>query len=463
MSSTLRSSGQLTLYPEGSIQELWAISFPLILSIFSVNLMYFLDRLILAQYDTHAMNSAVVAGLVFSIFQYGTIGIASISEVFVGQYNGAKKLSRIGEPVWQTIWFSIMTIFLFIPLALFAGPYLIPNPEYQSEGIPFFKTLMFFGPTFPLVASLSSFFVGRGRVKLVMVTTILSNVLNVTLDFVFIFGVPDVIPALGAKGAALATGISQAVQTIVLFTFFLNRTHREAYGTGFWQFNPKLFWQSFQLGVPNSISSIVELSAWSILALILASISDMHLTVFSIGESFFTLFAFGFWGLQKGITTVASNYFGAHHDDKISETLSSGVKIVLIIMLIFAIPMLIFPDPLISQFLNPSESPLQNAELQNYLVIALRWLWVYFLLDAIAWLISGVLTAAGDTKFVMVMNSISAWAFSVAPTYVVVSYFDGSPVITWTLSAVYGLLNSVSFYLRYRKRRGCSIPLYALT
>lgn len=461
MSTQPLAPGQLTSYREGSIQELWAISFPLILSVLSVNLMYFLDRLILARYDIHAMNAAVVAGLVFSIFQYGAIGIASISEVFVGQYNGAKKISRMGEPVWQTIWFSIFTTFLFIPLAIFAGPFLIPNPEYQAQGIPFFKTLMAFGPTFPLVASLSSFFVGRGQVKLVMVTTILSNILNVSLDFLLIFGVSGFLPALGATGAALATGIAQAVQAVVLLVIFLKRSHREIYGTDLWQFNARLFWQSLQLGIPNSISSIVELSAWSVLALLLASVSDMHLTVFSIGESFFTLFAFGFWGLQKGITTVSANYFGAHHDERVTETLASGIKIVLFIMLIFTIPMFVFPELLVSQFLNPQESSLHNAELQNYLVIAMRWLWVYFLLDGIAWLISGVLTAAGDTKFVMILNSISAWAFSVVPTYLVVSYLDGSPVITWILSAGYGLLNSLSFYLRYRKTRGSYMALYA--
>jgi len=108
--------GQLTRYSEGSVQELWAISYPLILSILSVNMMLFFDRLILARYNTGAMNAAVLAWLIFSIFQLGTIGIASIAEVFVGQYNGAKKLNKMGEPVWQMIWFSLMTGFIFIPI-----------------------------------------------------------------------------------------------------------------------------------------------------------------------------------------------------------------------------------------------------------------------------------------------------------------------------------------------------------
>lgn len=456
--------GQLTRHREGSVKELWAISFPLILSMLSINVMTFVDRLILAKYDTRAMNAAVVAGLVFSIFQYGAIGIASVSEVFVGQFNGAQKWQRIGEPVWQMVWFSLMTAFLFVPIGLWGGTFFISNPEYIDDGVPFFRWMMIFGPSFPLVAALSSFFIGRGRVKLVMITTILSNVLNIMLDFLLIFGVEPLIPSLGASGAAIATGASQAVQAILLLAVFLRRRHREKHGTGEWIFKPKLFWQVLKIGFPSAMSSIIELTAWSVLAQLLAAVSVAHITIYSIGDSFFVLFTFGFWGLQKGLTTVVANYIGANREHIVSSCLFSGIKIVLAIMLLFTIPLFFFPETLVELFLNKEAAPGVNAELMSYATNAMRWLWVYFMLDAISWLICGVLTAAGDTKFVMVMNSIGAWIFSIVPTYIVVGHLGGSPVVTWTLFALYGLLNSFSFFLRYRSKRWSKEqPLHAMT
>lgn len=452
----MSNQGALTCHSPGSVKELWAISFPLILSMLSINVMTFVDRLILAKYDTRAMNAAVVAGLIFSIFQYGAMGIAAVSEVFVGQYNGANKSARMGAPVWQMIWFSLMTSFLFIPLGLWAGPVFIPNPEYMQEGIPFFKWMMIFGPAFPLVTALSSFFVGRGSVKFVMITTVLSNILNITLDFILIFGVEGVVDALGASGAAIATGASQALQAVLLLVVFLHRRHREIHGTAEWKFQSRLFWQVLKIGFPSAMSSIIELSAWSILAQILVSVSEAHITIYSIGDSFFVLFTFGFWGLQKGITTVVANYIGADREDMVGRCLMSGIKIVFAIMLLFTVPLFFFPEILVQQFINPETGQELNQELMTYATGAMRWLWVYFILDAISWLICGVLTAAGDTKFVMVMNSISAWLFSIVPTYLVVNYMGGSPVITWVLCAFYALLNSFSFYLRYRSKRWSS-------
>lgn len=456
------SGGQLTRYHEGSVQELWALSFPLILSMLSINIMTFIDRVILARYDIRAMNAAVVAGLVFAVFQYGSMGIAAISEVFVGQYNGANKLTKIGEPVWQMIWFSLATAFIFIPIGLFLGPVFIPNPEYMEEGIPFFKWMMLFGPAFPLVAALSSFFVGRGQVKLVMFTTVLSNILNILLDFTLIFGVENILPALGASGAAIATGVSQAVQALVLLIIFIRKRHREIHGTNAWQFKPALFYRAFKIGLPAALSSIMELSAWCVLAQILSSVSETHLTIFSIGDSFFVLFTFGFWGLQKGITTVVANYIGADRQDMIPLCLRSGIKIVFGIMIVFTLPLFFFPELLMKIFIEPETSQVAVEKLMPYTESAMRWLWVYFMLDAISWLISGVLTAAGDTKFVMMMNGISAWVFSIIPTYIFVGLLGGSPVLTWVLCAVYGLLNTITFYMRYCSTRWrLEAPLHA--
>lgn len=444
--------GRLTRYSEGSMQELWAISFPMMLSLLSINLMTFADRLILSKYDTQAMNSAVIADLVFNMFQFGAMGIASISEVFVGQFNGARKYRRIGEIVWQMVWFSLGSVLFFVPMGLFAGPYLIPDADYISGGLSFFKWMMFFGPFFPLHAALASFLIGQGRVKLVMKVTLISNLLNILLDFILIFGVGESIPAMGATGAAIATGVAQMVQALVLLVIFLRPCHRKAYGTGIWHFKPKLFWQIFQVGCPRAVSDMMALSAWCVLSQIVARMSEAHSTIFSIGDSFYTLFAFSFWGVQRGITAVVSNYIGANRDELVDQCLKSGFKIILIMMMVFSIPLLFFPEVLVRQFLS-EQSAVINDELMTYASSTMRWLWVYFALDAMAWVVCGVLTAVNDTKYVMVMNTISTWMFAVVPIYFCLIYLDSSPDITWMLCALSGFINVTSFYLRYRSRR----------
>lgn len=447
--------GQLTRYTAGSVQELWVVSYPVILSLFSVNLMIFMDRFILAKCDVEAMNSVVIADLVFNLFQLGAIEIASISEIFVGQYNGARKYQHIGKIVWQAIWFSLASTLFFVPLALFGGSYLLPA-EHLTEGLPFFKCITLFGPMFPFHAALAAFFTGQGRAKLVMMVTLLSNLLNALLDFILIFGVSDWIPALGASGAAMATGIAQTVQVLFLLLVFLQRHYRETYGTGNWRFNRKVFWQIFQVGYLKAALSMTGLVAWSVLSQIVARMSHIHLTVFSIGDSFYTLFAFSFWGIQRGVTTVVANYLGAERDELVRFCLKSAIKIVLVVAILFSAPLFGFSEILVKQFFS-HQSTLINEELLNYSSQTLWWMWVYFTLDAIAWVISGVLTAANDIKYVVFLNAFSIWVFLVIPNYFCLVYLDSSPVTVWMFCALAASFNVIGFYLRYRSQQWSAI------
>jgi len=445
--------GKLTRYSEGSIHELWAISFPLMLSLLSNTLLTFVDRLMLSKYNTQAMNAAVVAWMVFGVFQYSAVAIASISEVFVGQYNGAKKFAHLGEPVWQMIWFSVMTLFIFIPFGLWGGPLFIPNPEYLQDGVPYFKWLMIFGAAAPLDAALSAFFIGQGRGKLIMLITLLSNIVNILLDYVLIFGVSEVIPAMGASGAAIATGVAQLLQALVLLGIFLLPKYKDRFGTHLWRFNSRLFFKAIKIGLPAAISNVTELLAWIAFSYILTSSSEAHITIYSIGDSFFVLFGFAFWGLQRGVTSLVANYLGANREEMVSEALQAGVKIVFIISLVVFIPLFFYPEFLIKQFLEGESGYLMNEELVSYATQSMRWLWLYFVVDVLSWLFAGVLTAAGDTKFVMMMNSASAWLVCVIPTYICLYYFEGSPVFAWQISVLYGLINAMAFLWRYRSKR----------
>lgn len=94
-------SGNLTKYQAGSLPELITIAIPLMLSVLSGNLMMFMDRLILAHYSLAAMNAITAASSICMVIQYGTIGIAAIAEIFVGQYNGSKQYNMVAQPVWK--------------------------------------------------------------------------------------------------------------------------------------------------------------------------------------------------------------------------------------------------------------------------------------------------------------------------------------------------------------------------
>ena len=415
--------------------------------------MLFFDRLILAKYSTVAMTAAVTAGTVCFVFNNGSIAIASIAEVFVGQYNGAKREKEAGKPVWQMIWFSLLTVVLYLPCALYAGDYLFANYEHGAKAQDYFQTLLFFGPVFPIVATLSSFFVGIGKVKFVTSVTIFANAINIGLDLILIFGISGWILPMGTKGAALATGISQVIQAGILLSLFLSHYYRTHYGTALLNYDSRLFWKCLRIGCPNAFAFMIEVGGWSLVMLLLATKGQTHLTVISVAHTLRILFAFAVQGIEKGVITISSNYMGANRYDIIPKMFNSSLKMLVGICVLFAIPLLIYPDFLINHFLSPEYSGIEREQMFLYIRYACFWMWLYFFFDTLSWTIAGILTAAGDTAFVMIINGVSVWLFAILPIYLFVIATDGSPVLPWVITSFYGFMNMLFFLMRYRTNR----------
>lgn len=443
---TTRPVINLTRHVPGSMAEIAAISLPLMLAVLSSSLMMFVDRLMLAQVSMSAMNAAVVSGMTAALFHYGAIGIATIAEVFVGRQNGAGMQRGCGAAVWQMLYFAAMSTIIFWPAALLGAGLLSIDLPGSHE---YFRILMAFGPCFPAGAALSAFFIALGRVRTIAFVTIVGNLINIVLDSVLIFGSTLGIPALGVKGAALATGFAQCVQLIMLALLFLQSEMRNRYGTGQWKWNPSLFRSCLQLGIPAAIGHMIEIGAWAILIHFLAKVGPEYLAVMAIGQSLFILFSFVIDGLQKGVTAVAANYLGAGKGEVVPKVAWSAARLLFLLLLGLAIPLILAPESITGWFIA-SDPQADLGLIGQYGRLAGQCVWVYFLIDGLVWVLAGVLTAGGDTRFVMIMNGLAAWFFSLIPTYIAVVIFEAGPGWVWPITLVYSLLNFACFYRRYR-------------
>lgn len=449
MTTITESQNHLTKYKPASTAELWSIAYPLMLTALSANLMLFMDRLLLSRFMPLAMIAVTTIGMIFTIFQFAGISIASIAEVFVGKYNGKLENDKIGPLVWQMIWFSLFSAVVFIPIGLFCGKYFLPV-EYYQYGIPYFKTIMIFGPMFPLVAALSSFFIGRGKVKIITVTTIFANIINILFAYLFIFGVSGILPAMGAFGAALAGGSSISIQAILLFLVFLQKKNREQYGTNKYSLIFSEFWRCIAVGAPNAMGYVIEMSAWACLLQIMAHKDNAHIMVLSIGQALFLLLAFTTDGLQKSIVAIASNTIGGQRWNLMPTLIKSGLKLHGLMILCFAIPLLFYPETLVKMFFS-GNADFSFQSLVSYAKITCLWILVYFIFDGLVWIFAGILIAFEDTFFVMAMNATSVWLLAILPNYIAIVYFNTSPSVIWELMSAYALINAIGFSLRYAK------------
>ncbi len=448
----------LTNHREGSLRELCSLSFPLMLSSFSVVLMMFVDRLLLAHYSTEAMNASVNATTLGWAFIGGWISLASIAEVFVAQYNGADKTEKLGEPVWQMIWLSFGSVLFFIPWAFWgADLFYGRGAEYLMER-DYFHWMLFFGPSFTLYGALSAYFIGQGKTRLVTGLALLTNLVNAGLDVVLIFGIEGVIPSMGVKGAAIATSSSGVFQALVLGFIFLSRNHREKHGTADYAFKPAAFFDCIRIGLPSAIFVVIEILGWAAYYWMMTLIGERYITIVGICQSVVILFYFFGEGIGKAAMTLCGNFIGAGRAYLVPRVLSAGLRLHLIFFLFIMAGFFTCTDLLIEYFL-PHASPQKIESLKEALLTCLYLTQFYLLFEGVRLLLAGVLTSAGDTTFLLIFGSLSVWVLLVLPVYLIVVK-GGAPVETSALISVcYSFAACLLYFWRFWKGRWKEISI----
>lgn len=433
------------------IKDCFKVALPLMISSLSTVLMITIDRIMLANYDVMVMNSVAVVGILLFAFEHGATSISSISEVMAGQLSGAKKYDKTAVSAWQMIYFSIAVAFIFVPCGLFLGPYVIPE-IFLEYGLDFFKILMsslFLSSIFSAVAG---FFIGTKQTKIIAIASSVSNVLNIILNFTLIFGVKDLIEPMGAKGAAIGTSISLLVQCSIIMCVFLSKKQNEKYNTRNCQFDYKVMVNSLKIGIPNSVSYVMNILGGYTIMLIVVS-SDINLvTVHNICMNLIIFMYFTSEGIQKTIIGIGANILGAKEYGSVKRLLLNGIKMQATCLIIFASILHSFADDIIGFYT-------QDSSLFSAVKIGVPWVLAFYFIDGVLWILGSMLIAGGDTKFITLWDIICVWGGRVLGLYLLHQQSSLDLQTIWQVSCLSNILMISIFICRLKYGKWSKIDM----
>lgn len=248
-------------------KNLYKLTWPIFVEVLFFILMGSLDTLMLSQYSDLAVAAVGISNQLIGLFGIFLNIVATGTTVVVSQYLGANN-----DPAARG---AIKTGFILntiIGLIAFTGLFLLGEGVLRLINTD--ASLMGFANTYLQLAAVSLIFFSMGQAvsagfraygkpRVVMYVTIGANILNVILNYIFIFGRFGA-PELGVAGAAYATIISRFVTfalLLVLMRTILNiRVYRLVYD--------RLFAQKIlRIGIPSGSENVL----WNISQIILIS------------------------------------------------------------------------------------------------------------------------------------------------------------------------------------------------
>lgn len=423
--------------------SLFKTALPLIFGWIASISMMLIDRLILSWYSLEALSAIINSGIIVWGFAYGFQVFTEMAQVIVARYKGANAFQQITNPCWQMIWITLCSILFFLPLSMWGYKLFFPPGSMQAI---YFKTLLLFGPIFGLIGSTSAYFIGQCQNKIVTFSSLTGNIVNVSLDWIFVFGIKNIIEPMGIKGAALATGIGMTTQAAILLFFFLKCTH----------FDIKMFdWKETKLclvtATPPALSTAIELIGSGLFFSIMAKASELHLIIISICHSLIPLLASVGAGLQKTVATYTGLLIGSNQLKKIPKLLKDCIFILAFYFIGLLIAFYFYPQVFITLFSGVPLSSNAQLPLSLYKTIEMGILLscAHLFFAGIRGLVAGVLSAAEDLSFLFIAGMGSVWILLLIPSYYIVVKLNGGVIAAQITYMIYGFTAGLLYLARY--------------
>ena len=453
---TLRKQSAADLPLPGGYREMWRIAAPLILSMGSFTIMQFCDRIFLARFSSVSIQAALPAGILAHTFICFFQALAAYAGTFTAHYHGAKDRSQCVRSTVQGLWLALASwplILLLIPL----GCWLMVLSGHAADVLAAEKTyfiiLMAGGINVPLNAAIGGYFMGVGRTQINLIANAFGCLLNILLNYLFIFGHWG-LPALGIAGSAYATLISGAACCALQLVVFC----REQAATGCsvsWKPDLHLLERIVRFGTPSGLQLLMDVGAFAVFIMLTGRLGNLSLAASNIAFSINNLAFAPLLGFGMATSTVVSQHQGARRSDAAERAGYTGLKMGLLYMCVIGATFVLFPKGYFELFRSKNAS-FSADELLSMGRVMLYLMTAWGLLDTVNIVFSGALKGAGDTRFVMFYMVLSSWILLV-PVTLLLLHLGYGIIGLWVWLTVYVYLLAVGFWWRWRQGRWKSI------
>ncbi len=420
------------------------------------------DAVMLGWYSVEALAAEVLGGtLYYTLFLVGSgFAWAVMPMVAAAEANGderqIRRVARMGG--WASMMFAVLALpimFWAEPLFLMAGQEpdvsALAGDYAELVGIALFPSLM--------VMVLKSYLAALERTQIVLWVTVGAVGVNILVNYLFIFGNWGM-PEMGVRGAALASLVTTSLSFVILAIYAAKAEPEHALFTRVWRPDWEALGQVFRLGWPIGMTSLAETGLFAASTVMMGWLGTIALAAHGIAMQVASVTFMVHLGLSNAATVRAGQAFGRGD----GPGLRDGAKVVLGLSAVFAlvtvIIMLVWPETLISLFLDPEEP--DRAAVIGVGVGLLAAAALFQFMDAGQVMALGLLRGVQDTRAPMIIATISYWIIGVPVSYVFGFTLGGGGVGIWLGLAVGLALAAVLLLIRFWGWSGRNVGVRAL-
>jgi len=350
---------------------------------------------------------------VFAILTLLHVGTSALLSRFAGAGHRKRASTGLSTLLQFAFFLSLPMMVLWYFLASHVYVWFGTAPEVVALGEDYVQMLTWMMPFIFVKLVFVTALNATGDTKTPMYIKIASIILNVFLNYLFIFGNLG-FPELGVMGAAVGTVIVNMLELIVYLWLYL--TKKMPY-LPMWHYSKSLMKRALKVGIPASFERSLTFGSFMLFTVIIAHYGTEVLAGYQIGLRVEGLAFMPGIGFTIAAMALMGQGLGAKKPMQAREDVILVLKYTVGLMFFLSFFMIFMPEKIVWLFTDDAQT-IKEASLY------LRIVGVSQIPLAFNFVLSGALRGAGDTKRTLKINLISLWFVRIIPAFLLSWYFE---------------------------------------
>ncbi|MCG8538674.1 MAG: MATE family efflux transporter [Clostridia bacterium] len=419
------------------------MSLPAILSMMVQALYNIVDSMFVSRIGEEALTAVSLAFPIQIIIIACFLGIGTGVNSLISRKIGEKDLDSAVSAAEHGFILSGILYLIIVIVGIFFSDHFFSmfteDVKILNYGTDYIRIIMFFSFGRLFAQSAMSTLQGTGEMVQPMIAQLIGAILNIILDPILIFGLLG-FPAMGVRGAAIATVTAQIISMIYIMTQLFRRNTYIKVNLKKFKYSSSITKQIVVVGLPVAIMQGLASLMISGLNLVLAGFDETAVAVMGVYFRLQSLVFMPIFGLAQGTMPIIGYNFGARNKNRLINALKIGIGAAFILTTIGMLLFQLLPVKLLSLF----NSSLEMTEIG---VVAFRIISLGFPMAAVSIMLSISFQGMGDS-YISLIVSFTRQIIVLLPAAYIFGRFGGlnSVWFGFLFSEVVALIMVVYFF-----------------
>ena len=337
-------------------KEIWNVSYPIFLGLLAQNIINVTDTAFLGRVGEVELGASAMGGLFYICVFTIAFGFSTGSQIMIARRNGEGRFRDVGPVMMQGCAFLLILAVGLFGLTHAAAPSLIRlliSSDAIFDATKEFLNWRIFGFFFAFVnVMFRALYIGITRTKVLTLNAIVMAMVNVVLDYALIFGHFG-LPALGLKGAAIASVIAEASSLVFFLLYTWARIDFRKYGLNHWpRFDFTLLGRILSISCFTMVQYFLAMATWFVFFVAVERLGQRQLAIANIVRSIYVVMLIPVQSLSTTANSLVSNLIGAGGVSHVMQLMGRIARMSFIIMVVCVAVLVVFPQAMLSVYTN---------------------------------------------------------------------------------------------------------------